>query len=140
MQNESGWIGVDLDATLAKYEGFKGADHIGDPIMPMVNRVKEWLAQGKRVKIFTARVDGGTVALNMGNEAGEQFKHVEIVKSHIRAWCIKHIGCELEITNCKDYGMIELWDDRCVQVEANTGIPVATCKDRKRRPYNVVSK
>ncbi len=135
MSEKPGWIGVDLDATLAKYEGFKGAEHIGEPIMPMVNRVKQWLENGKRVKIFTARVDGGTEALSMGNEHGEQFKHVEVVKTYIRAWCLKHIGQELEITNRKDYGMIELWDDRCVQVEANTGIPVASCKDRKRKSY-----
>lgn len=28
--------------------------------------------------------------------------------------------------------MIELWDDRAIQVESNTGYPVASCKDRKR--------
>jgi hypothetical protein len=27
----------------------------------------------------------------------------------------------LPITNCKDFAMVELYDDRCVQVEANTG-------------------
>jgi len=42
-----GWIGVDLDGTLAHYEGFKGAQHIGEPISPMVERVKRWLAEGK---------------------------------------------------------------------------------------------
>lgn len=31
------------------------------------------------------------------------------------------LGRVLIITNEKDYGMIELWDDRCVQVEINTG-------------------
>jgi hypothetical protein len=34
-----GWIGVDLDATLAKYDGWKSADHIGEPIPAMVDRV-----------------------------------------------------------------------------------------------------
>jgi hypothetical protein len=34
------WIGVDLDATLARYDGFKGETIIGEPIPLMVNRVK----------------------------------------------------------------------------------------------------
>jgi hypothetical protein len=29
---KSAWIGVDLDGTLAQYAGFKGPEHIGDPI------------------------------------------------------------------------------------------------------------
>jgi hypothetical protein len=40
-------------------------------------------------------------------------------------WCQKHIGQRLEVTCTKDYGMIELWDDRAVQVVANTGITVS---------------
>jgi hypothetical protein len=116
-----GWIGVDLDGTLAEYTVFKGAGVIGAPIPLMVERVKRWLQEGKDVRIFTARVDGGTVALNAGNPDGQQFLDVEAVKRPIREWCIKHLGRELPITNTKDYAMIELWDDRCVQVETNTG-------------------
>ena len=36
----SGWIGVDLDGTLAEYHGWKGSEHIGPPIPLMVERVK----------------------------------------------------------------------------------------------------
>lgn len=129
MKNESGWIGVDLDATLANYAGWQGTDHIGAPIAPMIERVKAWLAAGKTVKIFTARVHGHGMAL-IGDGVAD-------VKTPIEQWCLKHIGQVLEITNCKDFGMIELWDDRCIQVEANTGIPVASCKERKRKPYNI---
>ena len=32
------WIGTDLDGTLAKYDGWKGWQHIGDPIPKMVER------------------------------------------------------------------------------------------------------
>jgi len=39
----------------------------------------------------------------------------------IAAWCKLHIGQVLPLTCTKDYGMIELWDDRAVQVEMNTG-------------------
>lgn len=119
--SESGWIGVDLDGTLAEYGGWKGPDHIGKPVAPMVARVKQWLAEGKRVKIFTARVDGGKVALISGNALGTLYADPEEVRGHIRAWCMEHIGQELEITNVKDCGMVTLYDDRCVQVEFNTG-------------------
>lgn len=125
------WIGVDLDGTLAHYADWQGPDFIGKPISPMVERVKNWLANGRTVKIFTARMHGHGMALIGGG--------VEDVKTPIEQWCLKHIGQVLEVTNSKDFGMIELWDDRCVQVEANTGTPVASCKDRKRKPYKTTS-
>ena len=102
-----GWIGVDLDGTLAKYTGWKSNGEIGEPIKPMVDRVKKWLAEGKKVKIFTARV-----AISAGKE--------EMINK-IKAWCKENIGQELEVTNVKDHAMIELWDDRARQVEKNTG-------------------
>ena len=49
---------MDLDGTLAHYEGWNGVNHIGAPLAPMVERVKKWLAAGKTVKIFTARMHG----------------------------------------------------------------------------------
>src|SRR5574343_1593576 len=119
------WIGVDLDGTLAHYDGWKGVGHIGEPIPPMVERVKGWLAAGKRVKIFTARMHGHGMPLLGGGTAD--------VRTPIEEWCRKHLGQALEVTNVKDFGMLELWDDRAIQVESNTGIPVASCKDRKRR-------
>jgi hypothetical protein len=108
-----GWIGVDLDGTLAMYDKWRGIEHIGDPIPAMVTRVKRWLDDGNEVRIFTARVDGG-----LGSKEAED---VAAVRHHIEQWCLKHIGIILPITNVKDFGMAELWDDRAVQVEANTG-------------------
>ena len=32
-----------------------------------------------------------------------------------------HFGVVLPVTNVKDWHMLELWDDRAVQVEPNTG-------------------
>ncbi len=40
------WIGVDLDGTLAHYTGWKGPEHIGEPIEEMAERVREWLSKG----------------------------------------------------------------------------------------------
>lgn len=108
----TGWIGVDLDGTLAFYEHWVDELHIGHPIPVMVERVKRWLKEGKTVKIFTARV------------SDHPHRDIAPVKAAIENWCVEHIGQVLEITNEKDYGMIECWDDRCVQVEPNTGNPV----------------
>ena len=99
------WIGVDLDGTLAEYDKYDGAN-IGKPIPLMLIRVKKWIAEGQKVKIFTARV--------AHDEDGEHQKA-------IGRWCKKHIGRKLEVTCVKDFGMTELWDDRAVQVQKNTG-------------------
>lgn len=104
-----GWIGVDLDGTLAHYDRWRGVDHIGDPVPAMLERVKRWLAEGRDVRIFTARAA----------------PHLD--KSHVTAilfigaWCEKYLGRALPVTCTKDIGMAELWDDRAVAVEANTG-------------------
>ena len=104
----NGWIGVDLDRTLAEYDEWVGPDHIGPPLMPMVRRVQRWLREGKNVAIFTARV----------HEDGDPQS-----RANIEAWCLKHIGQVLPVTCCKDHDMLVLWDDRCVTVEANRGEP-----------------
>lgn len=106
-----GWIGVDLDGTLARYDGWQGIEHIGEPVPAMVERVKAWLDQGIEVRIMTARVYG----------FGPDVRDAMLAEDHIKRWCVEHIGRELPVTCVKDYGMIQLWDDRCVQVEANTG-------------------
>ncbi len=105
-----GWIGVDLDGTLAQYGGWRGPGNIGEPVPAMLARVKRWLAEGREVRIFTARIAVEDVVIRR-NE----------VIIPIEEWCERHIGQRLEITCKKDFGMIELWDDRCVQVEINTG-------------------
>lgn len=102
----SGWIGVDLDGTLAEYHGWNGG-HIGDPIPAMVKRVKGWLAEGITVKIFTARVTN---------------KDPDTIY-RIQEWCMFHGMGKLPVTNVKDWACIELWDDRAVRVVPNTGQP-----------------
>ena len=120
-----GWIGVDLDGTIAHYNGFISPLHIGEPITIMVERVKEWIENGNEVKIFTARVTEG-----LYNRDGTPYD-VEAVRKAIQQWCLTHIGVELEVTNKKDYNMIELWDDRAVRVVENQGIPC--CSHERRR-------
>lgn len=114
--SNNGWIGVDLDGTLAHYDNWRGPDHVGAPIPAMVERVKRWLAEGREIRIFTARVyhDGTEQRRNEASAA----------RAAIEKWLVEHIGQLLPITNIKDYAMIELWDDRAVQVRPNEGEPV----------------
>lgn len=109
----NGWIGVDLDGTLAHYDHWEGPTKIGVPIAPMVARVKGWLAAGKDVRIFTARVshDGSP----------SRVKDAMFASYAIMEWCERHIGQVLPITNIKDYAMTELWDDRAIHVVHNIG-------------------
>ncbi len=100
---------MDLDGTLAHYDEWRGVAHIGEPIPAMVERVKRWIAEGRDVRIFTARVTSAPD------------RDLAPVVKVIRRWCKRHIGKHLPITNVKDFAMIELWDDRAVTVEENTG-------------------
>lgn len=107
-----GWYGVDLDGTLAYYNGWQGMLHIGEPIPIMLERVKAWVARGIEVRIVTARADPD-------HEEYDDFCRA------LQAWCESNVGKILPITNRKDFGMILLFDDRAVGVIANTG--VLTC-------------
>lgn len=106
MSSEGGWIGVDLDGTLAEYHGWQGPTHIGPAIPAMLRRVQRWVGRGIEVRIVTARVSGFNPTT---------------VRIAIWQWLEDHNLPRLPITNEKDYGMVELWDDRAVQVERNTG-------------------
>lgn len=111
--SNGGWIGVDLDGTIAEYTKWMGADHIGKPIPLMVERVKRWIADGIEVRIFTARVShDGTPA---------RMSEAQVALHAVRQWCSEHVGVELPVTNVKDYAMVELWDDRAVRVDRNSG-------------------
>ena len=121
--DKDGWIGVDLDGTLAEFHGWINMLHIGDPIPEMVERVRVWLDQGVDVRIFTARVDHGAIALSMGNESVELAVAVERIRNTIQDWTELHLGMRLPVTNVKDFKMIELWDDRAVRVVLNKGCP-----------------
>lgn len=106
----SGWIGVDLDGTLAHYEGWNGGK-IGQPIPLMADRVNAWLAAEKEVRIFTARV-------------GVPGEECDFERTRIQDWTLEHFGVRLPMTATKDFAMIELWDDRAIQVKINSGVRV----------------
>jgi len=103
------YVGVDLDGTLAEYHGYVSHDTIGKPIPKMVNRVKDWIDTGVRVKIFTARA-----------AEPDPKRRLEVLDA-IAKWSLDVFGTALPVTCIKDYGMVRLWDDRCVQIIPNTG-------------------
>ena len=88
---------------MAKYDGWVGPEHIGEPVPLMAARVRKWLSDGQDVRIFTARAS-----------VPEQVPYVH-------QWCKKHFGRELPVTNVKDFSMVSLWDDRAIQIIMNTG-------------------
>lgn len=137
-----GWIGVDLDGTLATYDGWVSADHVGEPVPAMVERVQQWLAEGREVRIFTARIwPWGYVAAGdepgiygmldaeewPGEERMPDARYAVVTSDAVRscraihAWCRKHLGRTLAITCVKDRRMVELYDDRAFHVVKNTG-------------------
>jgi hypothetical protein len=105
-----GWIGVDFDGTLAHYDYFRGRDHVGAPVEEMVKRVRKWLAEGRDVRLFTARTPSPA----------------------LRRWMKEHLGEILPITNTKDSHMQALYDDRVVQVKRNKG---TTHEDHERQVW-----
>ena len=107
-----GWIGFDLDATLA-YHDHTTWPNIGEPIAPMVARVKAFLDAGIPVRIVTARVGAP-------NRGGIPTFDEDAVRK-VEVWCLKHVGKVLPIQFWKDGSMIRLYDDRAVGVEPNTG-------------------
>ena len=97
------WTGVDLDGTLAYYNRSFSSDMIGEPVPAMMAFVKKMIKHGIRVKIFTARV--------------QDPEQLPIISN----WLKENGLPELEITHVKDYYMHRIYDDRCIQVEKNTG-------------------
>lgn len=112
-----GWIGVDFDSTLAQGISRTNPYQLGPPVKIMCDRVKSWLAHGYEVKLMTARMCKFSYSLGVERDLYK-------MESLLRAWCLEHIGQELECTNQKDGRMIVLWDDRAVRVILDTGMPV----------------
>ena len=117
-----GWIGVDFDRTLAHYKDWAtNGPNLGTPVPLMLERVKRWLAAGQEVKIFTARV-------------AQSSDRREEDMALIKAWCLQHLGQELEVTAEKDFNMVALWDDRAVSVEPNEGYALCTRDQHETDP------
>jgi hypothetical protein len=105
---------VDLDGTLASYDGKETPDYdptvIGPPIQKMVKRVKRWLAQGDEVVIFTARM-----------HPKHGMDGIKVAEEAIKTWCVWVFGRTLEVTCMKDPEIKEFWDDKAIRVQRDDG-------------------
>ena len=141
-----GWYGFDLDGTLAKYDGWKGIDHIGEPVRPMVELIKRMHDEGKVVKIMTARVAPKEKPETKPNPYREGNWCIEspdfqtwALKGEwtplefIQEWCYRILGFIPEIVYQKDHLMLELYDDRVKQVVPNEGWLVEDIAMSKRQ-------
>ena len=108
-QGPRSWIGIDLDGTLAFYDRWRGNTHIGAPIPEMIKKVRQWISEGREVRIFTAR-------MAETNSFERQWVYEEILK-----WTKKHIGKPLPATCVKDMNMAFLVDDRAITANFNEG-------------------
>lgn len=126
-KKNGGWIGVDFDGTLSEYHGvWRNPGVYGAPVPLMVERVKAWLAEGREVRIFTARAQKDQYIQDPSWTP-------ERIVSSIQDWCEEHVGARLPVTCEKDLNMVELWDDRAIQVIVNTGVRVGL----DRHPHDV---
>ena len=144
-----GWYGFDLDGTLAKYDGWKGIDHIGEPVKPMVDLIKRMHAEGRIVKILTARVsprantkykvrekcappdyvttaDFSCLSATAKTWVENMYLYLDTwgAREFVIDWCLRNLGFLPEITHEKDHLMLELYDDRVKQVVPNEGFLV----------------
>lgn len=138
------WYGFDLDGTLAEYHGWKGIEHIGKPIKPMCDLAKRLHAEGKLVKIVTARVAPEPVRVDgvppimqerlvSVFDSGQNDWVLKYAHTFVEEWCEKHLGFVPEVTHKKDPLMLWLFDDRTVQVEPNTGRILGRLPDEMKR-------
>ena len=97
------WVGVDFDGTLCTLPGMQ-------PVPDMVERIRQFRAQGVEVRICTARVNP-----KHGNDHNSY--HTKLIQS----WCEQYLGERLPVVACKDYDMVVLYDDRAIAVKTNTG-------------------
>jgi hypothetical protein len=96
-------IAVDLDGTLAYYDEWRGIEHIGEPIIPTLLKVQVLVKNGVKVTIFTARANDPEAI------------------PYIVKWLSVHGLSGLDITCTKRKSFKEIWDDRAIRFERNTG-------------------
>lgn len=101
-------IAVDLDGTLAHYDGWKGVGHIGAIIPSVANAILLAKKEGADIWIFTARVSDPKDAEEAGNA----------IVAYLTENGIPFDG----LTAIKHKFFSEFWDDRAIQVIKNEGI------------------
>lgn len=120
-----GWVGFDLDGTLAEYHGWVSVHNIGSPIEPMIQILFDHIVIGNDCRIFTARIYREIELLSSpfltDTRKKELITEIHQTKIAIKQWLYKLGLPNLPVTCIKDMSMSLLYDDRCRQVETNTG-------------------
>lgn len=107
-------IALDFDKVLAQYDG-KDIFHTGEPIKPMVDKLKKWLEKGYKVSIFTARVaPSGADGVRTDKFIKNQYK---IITEFLLANGLP----ELEITAVKFGKFSHFVDDKAVPIISGEG-------------------
>lgn len=103
-------IALDFDGTLAYYDKWEGqANKVGPAIPRMVQNVKNWLAKGYKVTIFTAR-------LSHSHEEAES--SIKAIKQFLQQNNLP----ELDITAVKMHYFTHFVDDKAYHVPKNSGV------------------
>ena len=119
----------------------------------MVSLIKVLHAEGKTVKILTARVAPRPNAETKPNPYLENHWCIEnpdgmpwakkgpwTALEFIQDWCYRFLGFVPEIVYQKDSLMLDLYDDRCHQVIPNTGVAVEeTAKEWKKQAHYLLN-
>lgn len=101
-------IALDLDKTLAYYESKWRAKKVGEPIRPMVDKVKYWLSKGYKVTIFSAR---------LSHSGDELVKQIHLIKEFLLEAGLPN----LDKTAIKRMEFTHFIDDKAYHVKPNTG-------------------
>lgn len=102
-------IALDFDKTLAYHESSWGISRVGEPIPSMLKKVKEWVAKGYKITIFTARLSHDLVQ----SKAQERL---------IKDFLAKNDLPDFDVTSTKKPYFSHIIDDRAYHVFPNTGI------------------
>jgi len=94
-------VGIDFDGVIHRYSGYKGnrLEDLDEPMPGIKKFIETLIAQGIRVKVFTAR----------GTKTGEE------TRDSVRRWLKKYGFPELEVTNIKHADIDLIIDDRAIQ-------------------------
>jgi hypothetical protein len=102
-------IALDFDKTLARHESAWGISRVGEPIPLMVAKVKEWVAKGYKITIFTARLS-------------HDLSQNKIQEGLIKGFLAKNGLPDFDVTAMKLSSFTHIIDDRGYHVFPNTGV------------------
>ena len=130
MSSGKAWWGFDVDKTAFVDEGGTRGGVIGEPIMPIIRRIKHFLRTGRKVNIVTARVHPSEP---------DREEQVLTVSRALDAVLGPEMASKIGIRSDKDRHMIDLYDDRAMQVIPNKGILVREELRRAVEALNVIA-